>query len=209
MMYATSLFTNVQIGLAHKAIKTRFNQIKTHTKISLSEFLIGIRACTRTSSFNFKGVLYKQISGFPMGSPLSPIISDIVMDDLKKECLSKLTFKLPFYFRYVDDNITAAPPDKIDTILNAFNNYNNKLKFTIEKESNNQISFLDVLLIPNGNTIKRNWYQKPTISNRVLNYLSHHPLKYKINVINNLIDRSIILANKEFHSENIKKIKTI
>ena len=95
-----------------------------------------------------------------MGSPLSPIISDIVMDDLEKECLSKLTFKLPFYFRYVDDIITAAPPDIIDTILNAFNNYNNKLKFTIEKKSNNQISFLDVLLIRNGNTIKTNWYQK-------------------------------------------------
>ena len=92
-----------------------------------------------------------------MGSPLSPIISDIVMEDLERECLSKLTFKLPFYFRYVDVIITAASPDKIDTILNAFNNYNNKLKFTIENESLNQISFLDILLIRSGNTIKTNW----------------------------------------------------
>ena len=132
---ATSLFTNVQIGLVHKGhkvIKTRFSQIKSNTRISLSEFLIGIRVCTSNSSFNFKGVSYKQKSGFSMGSPLSPIISDIFMDDLERECLSKLTFKLPFYFRYVDVIITAAPPDKIDTILNAFNNYNNKPNHVIK-----------------------------------------------------------------------------
>ena len=45
-------------------------------------------------------------------------------------------------------------------------------------------------------------------SGRFLHYHSHHPLNYKINVINNLVDRGITLAHKNFHKENIQKIKS-
>ena len=45
-------------------------------------------------------------------------------------------------------------------------------------------------------------------SDRFLHYHSHHPLNYKINVINNLVDSGIILAQKNFHKENIQKIKS-
>ena len=57
--------------------------------------------------------------------------------------------------------------------------------------------------------IKTNWYQKPTWSGLLLNFCSHHPLSYKINVINHLVDRGITLAHITFHKENIQKIKTI
>ena len=36
-----------------------------------------------------------------MGSPLSPILTDIVMDDLETEQVTKLGFEIPLYFRYV------------------------------------------------------------------------------------------------------------
>ena len=42
-----------------------------------------------------------------MGSPLSPIAADIVMNDLETKCISSLLSQPPFYFRYVDDIITA------------------------------------------------------------------------------------------------------
>ena len=144
-----------------------------------------------------------------MGSPLSPIAADIAMDDLETKCIASLPFQLPFFFRYVDDIITAVPTDKIDTILNTFNSYNHKIKFTIEDESDGKICFLDVLIIRNGEKIKTNWYQKPTCSGRLLNFYSHHPLSYKINVINHLVDRGITLAHITFDKENIQKIKTI
>ena len=120
---------------------------------------------------------------------------------VQKKCNSKL---LPFFFRYVDDIITAVPTDKIDTILNTFNSYNHKIKFTIEEESDGKICFLDVLIIRDEKKIKTNWYQKPTCSGRLLNFYLDHPLSYKINVINHLVDKGIT-----FHKENIQKIKTI
>ena len=54
-----------------------------------------------------------------------------------------------------------------------------------------------------------NCIQKPTYSVRIINFYSHHPLTYKINAINNLVDRGITLSHKTFHSENLKKIKSI
>jgi len=48
-----------------------------------------------------------------MGSPLSPIIADLVMQDFESEALSLLPFSLPIYFRYVDDILIATPFDKI------------------------------------------------------------------------------------------------
>ena len=64
-----------------------------------------------------------------------------------------------------------------------------------------------VLVIRDGENINTNWYQKLTLSGRLLNFHSHHPLKYKINTINNLVDRGITLAHKSFHTKNIQKIK--
>ena len=117
-------------------------------------------------------------------------------------------FQLPFYYRYVDDIITAVPSNEIKTIQSIFNSYNHKIQFTIEEESGGKICFLDIMIIRDKNSIKTNWYHKPTWSGRFLNFHSHHPYKYKINVINNLVDRGITLAHKDFHNENIKNIKS-
>ena len=144
-----------------------------------------------------------------MGSSLSPITADIAMDDLETKCITSLPFKIPFFFRYVDDIITAAPANEVDTILNMFNSYNHKIQFTIENESDGKICFLDVLTMREGKEIKTNWYQKPTYSGRLLNFFLHHPLNYKTNVMNNLVDRGIILAHITFHIENIQRIKNI
>ena len=154
---AVSLFTNVQIGIAIKGIKERWLKIQPHAKMPWYQFEKGLRICSSNSSFNFQNTSYKQKSGFPMGSPLSPIAADIVMDDLETKCIASLPLKLLFFFWYVDVIITAVPTDKIDTILNTFNSYNHKIQFTIEEESDGKICFLDVLIIRDEKKIKTNW----------------------------------------------------
>ena len=65
-----------------------------------------------------------------MGSPLSPITADGVMDDLESNWIASLPFQLPFYIQYVDDIITAVPHNKMDTIKYTFNNFNQNIQFT-------------------------------------------------------------------------------
>jgi len=49
-----------------------------------------------------------------MGSPMSPITADIVMQDLEESAINKLSIQPLFYYRYVDDIILAFPSDSID-----------------------------------------------------------------------------------------------
>jgi len=87
-----------------------------------------------------------------MDSPLSPIIADMVMPDLEKNVLNNINIHLPFYYRYVDDIIFATQDTNVSHILETFNNYHQRIKFTMEKENNCNLSFLNLLLIVKNNT---------------------------------------------------------
>ena len=97
--------------------------------------------------FQFNNKYYVQIFGTPMGSPISGLFADILMEDLESDCLKKLYFSPMFYFRNVDDILTFIPFDKIDEILTIFNSYDVRLQFTHEIESENRINFLELLII--------------------------------------------------------------
>ncbi len=138
-----------------------------------------------------------------MGNCLSPVCSDLVMQDLQDQCIKKLPFKLPFYKRYVDDIITSIPNNQEQVILDIFNSYHPRVQFTSEKENDNRIAFLDVLLIRHEQSIETDWYHKPTFSERFLNFSSEHPFKQKINIINNLKYRATSLSTEKFHERNL------
>ncbi|KMQ88407.1 hypothetical protein RF55_12118 [Lasius niger] len=130
-----------------------------------------------------------------MGSPLSPIIADIVLQDLENFALEKLNFTPPFYFRYVDDVVLAAPPTLFNYILNTFNSFHPRLQFTIEIAEEKKLSFLDVTLNLLGNHIICDWFHKPTFSGRYLNFFSQHPFCQKRGTVIGLFDRAFRLSH--------------
>ena len=69
-----------------------------------------------------------------MGSPLSPLVLDLVMEDVEKRALSTSLFEPIFYKRYVDDIFTIFPTDKITELLNVFNSIEQSIQFTLEVE---------------------------------------------------------------------------
>lgn len=102
-----SLFTNVPIDLAIKSLCKRWNFIKIYTKIPKEDFLSPVKMVLSSTYFAFNNRYYKQTFGTPMGSPLSPIIADIVLQDLEDNALKSLDYYIPFYYRYVDDILIA------------------------------------------------------------------------------------------------------
>jgi len=202
----TSLFTNVPLNLAIDGIESRWPLIQPNTKIPKDEFLLAVDLILSSTYFTFNKVIYKQTFGTPMGSPLSPVIADIVMRDLENYCLRKLNFELTLYYRYVDDIILTSPIEKIDLISNTFNTYHERLKFTIELEDNRSLNFLDLRLTISYNTIYIDWFQKKTFSGRFLSFLSNHPMCHKIGIIYNLTDRAFLLSHPKFHQRNINLI---
>jgi len=205
-----SLFTNVPLDLALEGVKKRWDHISGHTKVPLNPFIRALEFVLTSTFFTFNECTYQQTFGTPMGSPLSPIMADIVLQDLEEFCLQKLNIDLPIYYRYVDDVLLAAPREKIDLIFQTFNSYHPRLKFTMELETNKSINFLDTSISIINNTLVFNWYHKSTFSGRYLNYSSHHPFKQKIGVVYGIVDRAILLSHPSFHKENlIKAIKIL
>jgi len=100
----------------------------------------------------------------------------------------------------------AAPRDKIDLIFKTFNDYHNRIKFTIEFEENRSLSFLDLRLTITDNLIHIDWFHKKTFSGRFLSFYSSHPLCHKIGMIYGLIDRAFLLSHPMFHQKNIEFI---
>ncbi|XP_071579386.1 uncharacterized protein [Temnothorax nylanderi] len=205
----TALFTNIPNESVYESVRKRWNYISQNTKLSLPQFLHAIELILHSTSFCFDGKFYEQIHGSPMESPLSPILADMVMEDLETHCLSLLDFDVRVYLRYVDDVFTIVPKRAINVLLEAFNGYHPRLRFTYEIETGDSLPFLDTIVIRDGDELITNWYRKPTFSGRYINYFSNHPLKYKINSINNLVDHAILLSDERFHHANINIIKNI
>ena len=96
--------------------------------------------------------------------------------------------------------------------LNFFNFLNNRhpnIKFTVEKQINHSIAFLNVF-IPriDSQNLKLQTYHKSTYTGLLLNFKSFTSFSYRISLIKCLIDRSFEICNnwKSFHNdiENIR-----
>jgi len=202
---AVSLFTNIPIDLAIESVSRRWIHISSCCQIPKNEFITALHLILDSTYFTFNDKLYKQKFGTPMGSPLSPVIADLVLLDLEIVALERFGFEVPFYFRYVDDIATAVHRTQIDRLLNIFNSFHPRIQFTIEIRGN-FLNFLDITLIKNNKKIEFDWFHKPTFSGRYLNFLSLHPITQKRGSLMSMIDRALLLSHPIYHNKNINFI---
>lgn len=205
-----SLFPSIPVDLAIRIIEENWNKISEWTNINKNLFMRIIKFCIVDNRyFQYDGKIYAQQKGLPMGSPASPIIADIVMEKLLDTCLEKLRVKPKIITKYVDDLFCIVEENEIDILLTTLNSFDQSIKFTIEKELNSSISYLDTLVIREGNKLLIDWYQKPTSSGRIINYFSKHPKRIIINTAKNLIDRILRISDNRFHKKNKEIIRNI
>ena len=95
-----------------------------------------------------------------MGSPVSVMVAEIVMQSMEERALATYRQTLPFWFRYVDDTITALHHDDIDDFHNHINEQNIDIQFTKEIEENGTLLFLDYLLTHDNNKLRTTVYRK-------------------------------------------------
>jgi hypothetical protein len=134
--------------------------------------------------FQFNNKIYQQKEGLPMGAPFSPILSEIYIQNIEHSIIINIlqNYKILGYYRYVDD-ILLVYNKKIADISNTlkqFNEINPKLQFTIEKEKDNVINFLDITVIKNCNNVQYGLYRKPTTTDIITHNTSCHPTEHKM-----------------------------
>ena len=105
----------------------------------------------------------------------------------------------PIYYRwYVDETfVLFCLPDHY------LNFEHRNIRFTFEKENNNSIPFIDVLITRTSNGFKTFGYGKPTFSGLYSNFNSFIYKKYNVGVIVTLLFRmfSIVLNFSRSQSE--------
>lgn len=203
-----SLFTNIPVHLTMDIISDRWDELSRHTNIPRQTFFKLLKFCLVDANyFVYKSVFYKQIYGMPMGNPLSSVIADITTQRLLISTFNNLTSKPRILVKYVDDIFAILPGNMIDPTLIALNSFHGKLKFTVEKEHNNRLAYLDVLVIRDENgKLNTDWYRKSNSSDRLLNYYSNHPKNQKINTAYNFTNRVLKLSSSCYHNKNIHTI---
>ena len=104
-----------------------------------------------------------------------------------------------FYCRYVDDTFAVFNSEAdCDAFEQKLNSLHDALKFTSEKECENRLSFLDVLVSKNDEIISTEVYRKPSFTGLSMKWDSFCPNSMKIKLIATLVHRAINIcsANK-------------
>ena len=110
----------------------------------------------------------------------------------------------------MDDIIRSIKRRDIESILRAINELHPSLKFTIERENEGRLPFLDMLIIRMYQKLSSTWYNKPTDTGLVMNYLALAPKKYKRSVVSGFVHRIFRACStwEHFHA-SLTKAKCI
>ena len=103
---AESLFTNTPLNeIINYCVSDLHNKNLYDGKLSKRELFKLLETTTSESSFIFDYLLYKQVDGVAMGSPLGPTFANAFLCHFEEEWLDNcpLHFKPMLYERYVDD----------------------------------------------------------------------------------------------------------
>lgn len=168
------------------------------------------KLCMEQNFFQFRNKFYKVEKGTNMGNPLSPLISELFMSAFEIH-LQNMGLLPRVWCRYVDDVFAIVKKDQVEEILNNLNNQFTSIKFTLEKEVEGKLCFLDLQLNKTmKNKIEVSVYHKPTSTLRFITKDSHCPNEQKKAAFHSLIHRlcKLPLSPKNYKSEYeyIKKV---
>ena len=112
-------------------------------KTKLRPILKGV--LEKFTAFRCGNKVFRQVSGLSMGDSCSPKLADLFLHYLEHEPVQKLMDEgiIFGYKRYLDDIFLVYRKNKLDEILNIFENLNEKIKITVEKPVQTKLKFLD------------------------------------------------------------------
>ena len=145
--------------------------------------------------FVFNDIIYKQVHGCAMGSPVSPVVANLCMEEIEESAISNSSVPQKIWKRYVDHSFCIIGKDDVSSFHDTLNSIDTNISFTIETECNGKIAFLNTLVSRRNGAIVVDVYRKPTHTDRYLDFNSHHDNRHKASTASTLLHRALSLPN--------------
>ena len=160
--------------------------------MSIPQITSLLEFCLTNTYFLFQGRYYEQVQGAAMGSPISPLIANIFMEEFEVKALSSTPHAPTLWLRFVDDTFVINKAEHSQALLQHINSQDPHIQFTVEPTQQGSFPFLDTLVtIEQDNTFSTSVYRKPTHTDQyfTLGQQTPHHGKKK-GVFNTLAHRS-------------------
>ena len=141
-----------------------------------------------------------------MGSPLGPLMANVIMTELERVVVKDLFNKeyLKFYVRYTDDTLVLMKKSDVPIVLEALNGFHKNLSFTVDTFEDKKVHFLDRLI--DRNTTDK--FYKDTYNGQYINYKSFMAWKLKTSWVKPLyFQASKICSSKRLLKNQIELIE--
>ena len=115
-----ALFTSVPVKPAITIIQKKLEADKDlhlRTKMSSKQIISLLEFCLTSTYFTYQGRFYEQTEGIAMGSPMSPIVANLFMEELEIKALTTSPHKPSLWKRFVDDTFIIIKKAHKDSLL--------------------------------------------------------------------------------------------
>ena len=190
-----ALFPSVPIKPALEVMEKLLKEdpdLQKRTTMSTKHIKDLLEFCLRSTYFTHGGKFYEQVEGAAMGSPFSPIVADLYMENFEMRALQSSPNPPLLWKRFVDDTFVILKKAHKEEFLTHINSVDNNIQFTSEEPGpEGSLPFLDILITPDEEgRLETTIYRKPTNTDQYLQWDSHHPISSKYSVVGTLYYRA-------------------
>ena len=154
-----ALYPSVPIRKAIPAImdllQSDFESVSSQTKMDLSDIKVLLELCLGVCYFLFEDNIYTIDDAGPIGLSLMVVIAEGYLQTIESKALRNAIANGcgPLsYLRYVDDSHSRFRLEpQVDGFLHELNEQDPQIQYTVDREENGRLPFLDVEVINNRN----------------------------------------------------------
>ena len=194
----SALFTSVPINPAINIIKRRLEldqELHLKTSKTVVQIISLLEFSLKTTYFQFQGRFFEQLQGAAMGSPISPIVANLYMENFENKAINTAECPPKFLEEVCGWHFCGHRCYKEARFPVAHQQCRPHIHFTTEDATTvGSIPFLDTIVIPqSGNSLLTSVYRKHT--DMYMHWNSHHHLLAKFSVINTLKHRAMTVCS--------------